>query len=104
MEILDRIFEKRKSGSYHSRYPDAWYDRSGITGADTKGRNIGCVFCYSSGYAEFDYARRAMQNKCTEYLLKPVDRETLLKLLHKVRALSDRERQESKAHEEMEHA
>lgn len=46
----------------------------------------------------------AMQNKCTEYLLKPVDRETLLKLLHKVRALSDRERQESKAHEEMEHA
>lgn len=61
-------------------------------------------FVILSGYAEFDYARRAMQNKCTEYLLKPVDRETLLKLLHKVRALSDRERQESKAHEEMEHA
>ena len=56
-------------------------------------------FVILSGYAEFDYARRAMQNKCTEYLLKPVDRETLLKLLHKVRALSDRERQESKAHE-----
>lgn len=61
-------------------------------------------FVILSGYAEFDYARRAMQNKCTEYLLKPVDRETLLKLLHKVRALSDRERQESKAHEKMEHA
>ena len=42
-------------------------------------------FVILSGYAEFDYARRAMQNKCTEYLLKPVDRETLLKLLHKVR-------------------
>ena len=29
-------------------------------------------FVILSGYAEFDYARRAMQNKCTEYLLKPV--------------------------------
>lgn len=45
LEALEYL--KKKSGSYHSRYPDAWYDRSGITGADTKGRNIGCVFCYS---------------------------------------------------------
>ena len=37
-------------------------------------------FVILSGYADFEYARRAMQNECTEYLLKPIDREMLLKL------------------------
>lgn len=41
-------------------------------------------FVILSGYADFEYARRAMQNECTEYLLKPIDREMLLKLLEKV--------------------
>ena len=36
-------------------------------------------FVILSGYADFEYARRAMQNECTEYLLKPIDREMLLK-------------------------
>ena len=35
-------------------------------------------FVILSGYADFEYARRAMQNECTEYLLKPIDRECYL--------------------------
>ena len=40
-------------------------------------------FVILSGYADFEYARRAMQNECTEYLLKPIDREMLLKFVER---------------------
>lgn len=37
-----------------------------------------------SGYSEFDYVRRAMQEGVKDYLLKPVDPDELLEILHKV--------------------
>ena len=40
-----------------------------------------------SGYADFSYAQQAMQNDCTDYILKPVDKEMLLKVLNKVLVL-----------------
>lgn len=49
-------------------------------------------FVILSGYADFEYARRAMQNECTEYLLKPIDREMLLKLLEKVYTMRSQDR------------
>lgn len=50
-------------------------------------------FVILSGYADFEYARRAMQNECTEYLLKPIDREMLLKLLEKVYTMRSQDRE-----------
>lgn len=48
-------------------------------------------FVILSGYADFEYARRALQNECTDYILKPVDKEILLKLLSRVHAMRDEE-------------
>lgn len=42
-----------------------------------------------SGYADFSYAQLAMQNDCTDYILKPVDKEMLLKVLNKVLVLKN---------------
>lgn len=35
-------------------------------------------FVILSGYADFEYARKAIRYDCTDYILKPVDREELL--------------------------
>lgn len=48
-------------------------------------------FVILSGYAEFSYAQQAMQNDCTDYILKPVDKEMLLKVLNKVLVLRNKE-------------
>ena len=48
-------------------------------------------FVILSGYAEFSFAQQAIQNDCTDYLLKPVDSEILCKVLNKVLALHNRE-------------
>ena len=59
-------------------------------------------FVILSGYADFEYARRAMQNECTEYLLKPIDREMLLKLLEKVYTMRSQDRELDKKRKEQE--
>lgn len=46
-------------------------------------------FVILSGYADFSYAQQAMQNDCTDYILKPVDKEMLLKVLNKVLVLKN---------------
>lgn len=58
-------------------------------------------FVILSGYADFEYARRAMQNECTEYLLKPIDREMLLKLLEKVYTMRSQDRELDKKRKEL---
>lgn len=40
-------------------------------------------FCVLSGYSEFEYAQKALQLGASDYLLKPVDKEELQKLLQK---------------------
>ncbi|UKS28150.1 response regulator [Paenibacillus sp. HWE-109] len=46
-----------------------------------------------SGHAEFEYARSAMQIGVQEYCLKPISPTELLKVLHKVSAEIDKERE-----------
>lgn len=46
-----------------------------------------------SGYADFSYAQQALQNDCTDYILKPVDKEMLLKVLSKVLVLKNEKNQ-----------
>jgi two-component system, response regulator YesN len=46
-------------------------------------------FIVLSGYAEFEYARQAIKNGVTSYLLKPVDEDELYALLENIRAKID---------------
>ena len=42
-------------------------------------------FMFLSGYADFSYAQKAISYECTDYLLKPVEKEELIEALKKVR-------------------
>jgi len=44
-----------------------------------------------SGYAEFDYARRAMAHRIDGYMLKPVDEDELIDYLRRLKLTLDRE-------------
>ncbi len=61
-------------------------------------------FVIISGYAEFTYAQEAIRYKCTDYILKPVEREQLLETLHKVSGLAVNKEEENKASQKMERA
>ena len=61
-------------------------------------------FVILSGYADFEYARRALQNECMDYILKPVDREMLLKLLNRVSAMRDEDDRMQQKNRKMEKA
>ena len=54
--------------------------------------------------ADFEYARRALQNECTDYILKPVDRDMLLKLLNRVSAMRDEDDRMRQKNNKMEKA
>jgi two-component system response regulator YesN len=59
-------------------------------------------FVLLSGYADFNYAQQAIAYKCTEYILKPVLKENLMELLHRILELSDqqqRRQQETRRNE-----
>ena len=45
-----------------------------------------------SGYGEFSYAQQAIKYKCTDYILKPVQKEQLSELLERVNQLYNKER------------
>ena len=59
-------------------------------------------FVILSGYAEFSYAQEAMRYDCTDYILKPVEKDVLLSLLRKVSAMKktlDKETEEGRKNE-----
>ena len=59
-------------------------------------------FVILSGYAEFAYVQEAMRYSCTDYILKPVDKDNLLAVLRKVSAMkktSDKEKREGEIRE-----
>ncbi len=52
-------------------------------------------FVMLSGYNDFRYVRTALQNECLDYMLKPISKEDLLKVLDRVRkfhAISSKKR------------
>ena len=61
-------------------------------------------FVILSGYADFSYAQQAMQNDCTDYILKPVDKEMLLKVLNKVLVLKNEKNQINEDNKKMKQA
>lgn len=61
-------------------------------------------FVILSGFAEFSYAQEAIRYKCTDYILKPIEKEQLLEILHKIRALTADKEKESRVSRTMERA
>ena len=78
----------------------------GMTGLDliekVRKENSVAHFLILSGYAEFDYAKRAIVSGVSGYLLKPVDEEELVEELRRVRELLQREQDAQAARSEQE--
>ena len=51
-------------------------------------------FVMLSGYNDFRYVRAALQHKCLDYMLKPISRDELLKVLDRVRNFHEINRKE----------
>lgn len=63
---------------------------------------IDAYFVILSGYAEFSYAQEALRYDCTDYILKPVDKDELIGILRNVahmKASSNLENEEQKKRE-----
>lgn len=63
----------------------------------------GAYFIILSGYGDFAYAQQAIRNKCMDYLLKPVEKEELLRILRKVAKVSQFERESARKRQRLEH-
>ena len=61
-------------------------------------------FVILSGYADFSYAQRAIKYKCTEYILKPVEKESLLRILRNVAGMCKTQKQKNQNNKKMERA
>ncbi len=61
----------------------------GLTGIELlqkiREENLNAQVVFISGYSDFKYAQAAIRYGCSNYLLKPIDEEELLKALHAVR-------------------
>lgn len=55
------------------------------------------AFIVISGYDEFAYAREALRHGAADYLLKPIERVELARVLHKIREASDARKGETPA-------
>lgn len=61
-------------------------------------------FVILSGYADFSYAQQAIRFECTDYILKPVEREELIGVLNKVIELNDCMKEKTQTNRKMERA
>lgn len=70
-----------------------------------RSQNISDVyFIILSGYSDFDYARKAIQYHCIDYILKPVKKEELLSTLKKIANLHSSKEQIKQENQVMEQA
>lgn len=74
--------------------------------AELRKQNANCHVLILSGYADFEYAKRAISCHIDGYLLKPVDEEELISYLQEMRVMIEQEERLSKLQnvvEESEH-
>lgn len=65
-------------------------------------KNVSCKLIILTGYSDFQYAQKAIHLDIQDYLLKPVDRQQLIKCLEKTAQQIDRERNRSRQYKEWE--
>ena len=58
-------------------------------------------FVILSGYGDFSYAQQAIKYKCTDYILKPIQRQQLFALLEKVSALYKKQKKQETEQQKM---
>ncbi|MEK5254276.1 response regulator [Paenibacillus sp. FSL F4-0125] len=56
-------------------------------------RNSKLVFIFISGYGEFEYAREALRQGAFDYLLKPIDHDELVEMLHRAKMRLDEQKE-----------
>jgi len=61
-----------------------------------RGRNWNPKLLILSGYADFDYAKKAIKSRVEGYILKPVDEDELIEYLTSIKHALDREQEEEK--------
>ena len=61
-------------------------------------------FVLLTGYDDFSYMQRAIRNNCMDYILKPVSKEDLIAILHKVSNLSSEKESVRETQKNMEDA
>ena len=61
-------------------------------------------FIILSGYADFQYAQKAIKYACNDYILKPVEKEKLVQALRKVRGLKNIELEKERETKKLENA
>ena len=61
-------------------------------------------FFFFRGYADFSYAQKAIKYKCTDYILKPIEKEQLLETLKKVAGLKADKEEKTKESRKLERA
>lgn len=99
-EIIDSASNGREAlEKYHNHHFDLIIadirmpEMSGITLVETiREHDKDVHFMILSGYADFDYARKAINARVTGYLLKPVDEDELIEYLEKLKKKLDQQR------------
>lgn len=66
--------------------------------------NVNIFFIILSGYSDFEYVRKAMQNHCIDYLLKPINQKELVRVLMQVKQEHDDHMAEEESNIKMEKA
>lgn len=61
-------------------------------------------FVILSGHADFSYAQKAIRYECSYYLLKPVEKDELVSVLHKVRVMNENNLAQKQMNQKMEQA
>lgn len=57
-----------------------------------------------TGFKDFSYVQTAMRYDCMDYLLKPVEKQELIKVVRKTAKMSDERREEEESRQDMEEA
>ncbi len=70
----------------------------------TSGKYRDVYFIILSGYADFKYAQEAIKYICTDYILKPVEKEKLIQALQKVRKMKNVELEKDRETRKLENA
>lgn len=61
-------------------------------------------FVILSGYSDFSFAQQAIRYECMDYVLKPVEKAELLRVLRKVAKISEHARKDEQNKQNLEHA
>ncbi|GBF75841.1 DNA-binding response regulator [Paenibacillus sp. 598K] len=115
-ELGVRIVGKARNGEealqlYHERKPDMIISDIRMPSIDgialmseVRSCDARLIFIVISGYGDFEYARRAIREGASDYLLKPIDHDELTAIIRKSVAKLDAERRAREESDQLMHS